>query len=344
MFSVFNAGRMAAMAVVVAVAGLAQPAAAQPFRMIITEPSTPLVPNSVMELAEQLGYFEREGVDVEFIRVSDTTAAAAALIAGAGDMANISLTAALGLAAQNLLPFKGVTVPDKYLPFLIASRTATAPTLASLAGKSFGVASVGSLDYTLSQRVFQANGLDPNAVTYVSVGAPAQRGTALIAAQIDATTMSVGVFLGLPDRTGIDILVGVDAYQQAASILNKINIVRDEVLETRRPEVVGFVRALVKIARDFNEDPSKWVEGMVVARPDYARDNLVVLGEQFKGTFSGNGGMDRAVIEAGVVEAYKSQELAGMPMVEMANWIDFTVVDEVLAELGTVDGSDPAGR
>ncbi len=344
MFSVFNAGRKAAMAVVVAAAAFTQPAAAEPFRMIITEPNTPLVPNSVMELALQEGYFEREGVEVEFIRVSDTTAAAAALIAGEGDMANISLPSALGLAAQSLLPFKGVTVPDKYLPFLVAARTATVPNVAALAGKSYGVANVGSLDYSLSQRVFQANGIDPAAVNYVSVGAPAQRGTALIAGQIDATTMSIGIFLGLPDRTGIDILVPVDEFQEAAAILNKINIVRDEVLETRRDDVVGFVRALVKIARDYNENPSLWVDAMAKARPDYSRDNLVILAEQFQGTFSGNGGMDRAVIEAGVAEAYKSPDLAGLPMVEMAKWVDFSIVDDILAELGTVDGSDPAGR
>ncbi len=345
MISVFKAGRLAAMAVAAAtVAALAQPAAAAPFRMIITEASTPLVPNSVMELAEQLGYFDREGLDVQFIRVSDTTAAAAALIAGEGEMANISVSAALALASQDQLAFKAVTVPDKYLPYVIAARSSVA-TLRDLAGKPFGVANVGSLDYTLSVRVLDAGGVPASAVSFVAVGAPPQRGTALIADQIAATTMSIGTYLGLPDKTGLHILVGVDEYKAAASILNKVNIVPDTVLAERRAEVVGYVRALTMIARDFDADPSKWVAAMVTARPDYARENLEILGPQFKGSFSVNGGMDRATIEAGAEAAYAGQELAGLPKIDLAKWVDFSITDEVLAGLGgPLAGTDPAGR
>ena len=43
----------------------AQPVAAAPFRLILTHLEPPLVPNSVMDLALEKGYFEAEGVDVE---------------------------------------------------------------------------------------------------------------------------------------------------------------------------------------------------------------------------------------------------------------------------------------
>ena len=51
--------------------------AAEPFRLIITESVTPLVPNSVMELALEFGYFRREGVEVRLIRVDQTPLAVA---------------------------------------------------------------------------------------------------------------------------------------------------------------------------------------------------------------------------------------------------------------------------
>ena len=79
----------------------AAPAAAE-LRIIVTEQTIPVVANSVMWLADQLGYYERAGVDVEIIKVSDTPTAVTALLAGEGDMANISVTAALGIAAQAL--------------------------------------------------------------------------------------------------------------------------------------------------------------------------------------------------------------------------------------------------
>ncbi len=69
----------------------AAPAAAEPFRLIVTDLAAPLVPNSVMDLAVQLGYFEREGVEVELVRVQQTPSALAALQAGEGEMANIAV-------------------------------------------------------------------------------------------------------------------------------------------------------------------------------------------------------------------------------------------------------------
>ena len=80
------------------------PAAAEPFRLIVTDMEAPLVPNSVMELAEQEGYFDRAGVDVEFVRVQQTPLAMAALRAGEGEMANVALEALLQATAAGRRP------------------------------------------------------------------------------------------------------------------------------------------------------------------------------------------------------------------------------------------------
>jgi len=68
----------AAFAVLLAIM-LSSVAVADPFRIIVPEPETPLVPNSVIDLADRLGYYKREGVEVELIRVKATPAAVAAL-------------------------------------------------------------------------------------------------------------------------------------------------------------------------------------------------------------------------------------------------------------------------
>ena len=60
-------------------AALASPTLAAPFRLIVTDLEPPLVPNSVMDLAVSLGYFERENVDVELVRVQQTPLAVTAL-------------------------------------------------------------------------------------------------------------------------------------------------------------------------------------------------------------------------------------------------------------------------
>jgi NitT/TauT family transport system substrate-binding protein len=322
----------------------AAPAAAE-LRIIVTEQTIPVVANSVMWLADQLGYYERAGVDVEIIKVSDTPTAVTALLAGEGDMANIAVTAALGIAAQGLADIRAVASPDKFLPYtIVANNSITTP--ADLAGKTFGVAAVGSLDYNLSQLVLRAYGVDPATVTFVPIaGGPAGRGQALIAGQIDATTMSIGAFLGIEDKTNIHIAVTAPEFLANASVLNKVNVVTAAYLETNRADVVAFVTAITQLARDFQANPQAWIDAMRVALPDYNPANLPIVAEQLNGLWSVNGGLDLATITAAVTGAYAGPDLAGMRVVEIGEWVDFTIADEVNVALGGVDPDhDPAGR
>lgn len=321
----------------------ATPAAAAPFRIITTDLETALVPNSVMDLALQLGYFEREGVEVELVRVQQTPSAVAALQAGEGEMANISVEAALQIVARGQMDIRAVMTPNKYLPFLIAAKTDIAD-LNGLVGKSFGVGRVGSLDYSLSTMVMRAGGLNPDQVNFVPIGQPPARGQALAAGQIDATTMSIGVWMGLPDKTGLHVLVPVEAYGAAAPVVNKVNVVTAETLASRRADILAVTRALTKAARDFNADPAKWVEAMVVARPDVDRANLVTLGDAFKGSWSVNGGLSAKELEFSVGETYKGEDFKDLPVVTLAQWVDFSVADEVLKEIGTDASSDEPAR
>ncbi len=72
--------RFLAVAAMLAPAVFAAPkAAADPFQIIITEPETPLAPNSVIDLADRMGYYKKAGVDVQLIRVRATPSAVAAL-------------------------------------------------------------------------------------------------------------------------------------------------------------------------------------------------------------------------------------------------------------------------
>jgi NitT/TauT family transport system substrate-binding protein len=58
--------------VVAAALAVIAPAQADPFKLIVTETETPLVPNSVADLAIKLGYYKKAGVDVELVRVQQT--------------------------------------------------------------------------------------------------------------------------------------------------------------------------------------------------------------------------------------------------------------------------------
>ena len=176
---------------------LAFPAAAEPFRIIITEPETPLVPNSVIDLADQLGYYKKAGVEVELVRVKATPAAVAALRSGQGEMANIGTDIALQLIARGQMELKGVISPDKALPFAIVAKNGIA-TPQQLEGKIFGVGQVGSVDYVQSRMVLPKLGVDNAKVQFLPIGQPPIRVQALAAGRIDATAVSIGTWLTLP--------------------------------------------------------------------------------------------------------------------------------------------------
>ncbi|SLN63787.1 NMT1/THI5 like protein [Aquimixticola soesokkakensis] len=323
-------------------------ASAEPFRLIVTHLEPPLLPNSVMDLAQSLGYFEAEGVEVDLVRVQQTPSAIAALKAGEGEMANISLDALLQLHAMGDDSLRAVVSPNTSLPFLIAARAAVASPEA-LAGKTFGIGRVGSLDHALSMRVLAEAGVGAQAVSLVALGQPATRAQALAAQRIDATTMSVGVWSTMPDRDGLHVLVSPEAYFAAAPLVNKVNVVPRAVLETRPREVQAVIRALLRLSRDIAAEPDLWVRAMSPLRADVGPEALRELVAQFSGSWMVNGGMNAAdllrtrdwLIETG--ELSQAVVVAAAPD-DLSAWVDFAPLDAALRDLGVAAGADPVAR
>lgn len=321
----------------------AQPAAAAPFRLILTHLEPPLVPNAVMDLALEKGYFAAEGVEVELVRVEQTPSALQALTAGEGEMANVGVDGLLLLVAQGATDLKAVTSPNKSLPYVIAAKD-DIKTVADLSGRIFGVGRVGSLDHSLSMKVLSGEGLDTDSMETLAIGQPNVRAQALVAGQIDATTMSIGVWMSIPDKTGYHILIDQAPYYAAVPVINKVNVVTQKVLDERGAEVEGVIRALIKISRDFAADPNAWAAAMVPYAPNTDEAGLQTLAATFAGSWSVNGGMDRDALQYTQDYLYTTEDFAGVAPVTLDQWVDFGPVDAVLAGLSTVEGADPAGR
>jgi NitT/TauT family transport system substrate-binding protein len=321
---------------------LAQPVAAAPFRLILTHLEPPLVPNSVMDLALEKGYFEAEGVEVELVRVEQTPSALQALAAGEGEMANVGVDGLLLLVAQGANDLKAVTSPNKSLPYVIAAKD-DIKTVADLAGRKFGVGRVGSLDHSLSMKVLAGEGLDTDSMETLAIGQPNVRAQSLVAGQIDATTMSIGVWMSIPDKTGYHLLIEQEPYYAAVPVINKVNVVTQKVLDERGAEVQGVIRALIKISRDFAADPNSWAAAMVPYAPNTDEAGLQALAATFADSWSVNGGMNKTDLQFTQDWLYSTEDFASVTPVTVDQWVDFGPVDAVLAEVGTVDG-DAAAR
>ncbi|MBP7002576.1 ABC transporter substrate-binding protein [Amaricoccus sp.] len=316
-------------------AALAGPAAAEPFRLIVTDMETPLVPNSVMELAEQEGYFDRAGVDVEFVRVQQTPLAMAALRAGEGEMANVAVEALLQAVAQGAADLRAVMSPNRSLPYLIAGRDVAS--VADLAGKRFGIGRVGSVDQLLSSKVLASQGIDMAGLELVALGQPQARAQALVAGQIDATTMSIGAFTAIDGDPAIKVLVDVEDYYRAAPILSKLNAVRSDTLASREKEVEAVIEAVTLASRDFAADPDKWVAAMRKARPDVDEADLKLLAAAFAGSWSIDGGISAPELEAAQAWLHEGEDFAGIAPAPLDAWVDLAPLDAVIARIGAPD-------
>jgi NitT/TauT family transport system substrate-binding protein len=317
--------------------------AAEPFRLVITEAVTPLLPNSVMELALAGGYFRREGVEVKLIRVEQTPLAVAALIAGEGDMANISVDALLHLAARGQRQWKAVISPNKSFPFLIAARREIA-TVADLPARVFGVGRIGSLDHSLTSAVLRAKGVEPSVVNFVSIGQPQLRAQALAIGRTDAATVSLGTWLGVASRPDLHVLLSPQEFFAAAPVISKVNVVSDKTMAAKSDQISAVVSALIKAARDFATRPDEWVAAMQKLRPDVKREDLEALATQFAPSWSVNGGMNAPELQYTADWLYRSPEFKNAPKIQPSDWIDFSVLDAVLAKIGIDRTADPPTR
>lgn len=322
---------------------LTGPAAAEPFRIVVIDLETPLVPNSVLNLAAQEGYFDRAEVEVELVHVRQTPMAIAALQAGQGDMANISLESLLSLHAEGANHIVAVHSSDKSLPFVIAARKGV--TLKTMAGTRFGIGQPGSLDQTLSAAVLGANGVSLGALAQVPLGQPAVRGQALMAGRIDATTLSIGSYLFLPDRDDLHLLIGVEDYFRSAAVVSKVDVVaRNTLTDHRADDLDRVLEALTLAARDFATTPALWVAAMERARPDVAPATLTELAGYYRASWTVNGGLQRTELLHAQTWYSQGMERNTPWLVDPAKWMDFAPMDRVLARIGVSDLGDPLSR
>jgi len=323
-----------------AAAGTVPARAAAPFRLIITETETPLVPNSVQEFAQTLGYYKRAGVDVELVRVQQTPSAIAALRSGQGDMANIAIATAVELVARNQMALKAVLSPDKTLPFLVAAKKTLARPK-DLEGKIFGVARVGSVDYELTRLALTKLGVDVERIQYLAVGQPPVRAQALAAGQLDATTISIGVWLAIPDKTGLTVLIDQNAFFRAAPFVSKVSVVTADTATQKAPQVEAVVSAVIRASRDFAREPQRWVNAMAAARPDVKRADLESLAATYRRAWSVNGGLNVRNIEFTTDTVYRDSDFAGVRRIASSEWIDTNFINTALRRLGVDGTADP---
>ncbi|MCC6984630.1 MAG: ABC transporter substrate-binding protein [Bauldia sp.] len=328
-------------AALLASAALAAPAMSQggllELTLAVADPNVNPVTDSVLKLAETLGYYEQHGLRLTIIPLEGTPQAVAALNAGHVDLADISIDAVLRLRAENDVALRGVVSATLGPPYLIAAKTEITD-VAGLAGRSFAIADNGSLDHNLTQHVLAGYGVARDAPQFVTIGPPAVRVRALAAGQVDATTVSYGTYLPIAETPGLHIIVQPAEFFEAAPVQSKFVAVLESTIETKREAVQAFVDALVHLARDFDSDPAKWVDAMVAARPDLTRENLEATTGFLAGRWCINGCINVPYIQETTDFIYETPDFAGLRVIPAADVTDESFILKSIETLGAYEG------
>lgn len=138
-------------------------------------------------VAEQQGFFQKHGVDMDFILTPISGNIPAVVESGSVDIGGPTLPSVLTAndAGLDLVVFAGGAVYPLPGDVLIARAGSGIRKTTDLKGKTVGVPGIGALLHIMLRRDLKANGVDPDSVRYVEIGFP-QAGDALKSGQIDA--------------------------------------------------------------------------------------------------------------------------------------------------------------
>lgn len=304
---------------------------------------TPALPNSVLWLAKDLGFYKREGLDVELTEFQGTPLVLAAMIAGDIDVGNVSTSDVIRMVATKGQAMRAIHSPDARLYFLIAARDEI-KSVSALQGRTFAVARIGSIDYSLSMLVLRALGVNPAGLTAVAIGSPSTRAQALVAGRVDATTLSLATWVTVPKEAGVKVLVDPDTYFDTATIVEKVNAATTKVMDKKPEHLRRFTAAVLKASRHFAENQDAWLDGMAKRRPDVDRKEAANLWAGFKSSWAVNGLMNLDSYRKSAVFFYQTGVLDKVPKIEVGEWTETRFVDQVLKEIGVYGKFDAPGR
>jgi NitT/TauT family transport system substrate-binding protein len=140
-----------------------------------------------LTIAQQLGYFSDEGLDVQINDLPDATSASQALINGTADVCSGAFDRTLQSPSRSQI-FKAFVLQGRtpQLAFGVSSRSLPYGRMAELKSKKLGVTALDSMSTVMIKLLLQRDGVNIQEVGFVPVGTAAGAVNALRSGQIDA--------------------------------------------------------------------------------------------------------------------------------------------------------------
>ena len=141
-----------------------------------------------LTIAEQLGHFKDEGLQVEIPDFAGGSKALQALVGGSADVVSGAYEHTINMQAKNQ-PIMSVVLQGRAPQIVMAVSTKTMPgykSIADLKGKKIGVTAPGSSTAMMASYVLAKAGLKASDVSFIGVGASSGAIAAVKSGQVDA--------------------------------------------------------------------------------------------------------------------------------------------------------------
>ena len=161
-----------------------------------------------LTIAEQLGYFKAEGLEVEISDFAGGSRALQAVVGGSADVVSGAYEHTINLQSKGQ-KFQAFVLQGRAPQISMGISPKTMPhykTVADLKGKKIGVSAPGSSTNMVANLILSRAGLKPGDVSFIGVGTAAGALTAFRTGQIDAMSNTDPVMTMLEQRGEIRII------------------------------------------------------------------------------------------------------------------------------------------
>jgi NitT/TauT family transport system substrate-binding protein len=217
-----------------------------------------------MYVAAQEGLFEKHGVRVEFIPVGSAPERDSILNTGQADGMINEIVSTLFYNKDEpvvqIVRFARVATAEHPMFHVLASQASGITTVEGLEGAKVGISQGTVIEY-ITDRLLEAEGLEPGAVEAVAVPGIPDRMTLLSSGELQAAVLP-DPFSFLAMQSGAVVVVDDSSHPEFG---HSTITFRTEVIEAQPEAVRAFLAAIEEATALINADPGKWT-GLLVER------------------------------------------------------------------------------
>lgn len=219
----------------------------------------PILDALPMYLAQENGYFESQGVEVEFVPVSSAAERDQVMTAGQADgMINDLVSTVLynqDTTQIQIVSFARTATPDFPQFRILAAKDSGISAVEDLKGVEIGISEGSVIEYT-TDRLLEAEGFSPLDIVSVAVPSIPTRMSLLDSGELSAANLP-DPLSSLAIQGGAVPVVDDSSHPEFGN--SEISF-RKSVIDANPEAIRGFLAAVDQAVQEINADPSKWDE------------------------------------------------------------------------------------